>query len=130
MGRSWQGEAGLRPLNALYPAPSFFLSSAHCILCPPDVAAAAAARAAVEAEESARALSLARCDDVLASSAGHSQNQPDRMSWLQIASERLRDQAYILQSDKTFEIVTVAMIILFSTPLTWASFGEVKVALR
>ena len=34
------------------------------------------------------------------------------MSWLQIASERLRDQAYILQSDKTFEIVTVAMIIL------------------
>ena len=84
----------------------------YCIPCPAVVAAATAALA-VEVEEGAPALGgPAQGHDDMHRGAGHSQYQPAGMGRLRIAWERLRDQAYIIQGDKTFEIVTVIMIVL------------------
>ena len=80
----------------------------------PAAAAAAATALASEFEEGAPVLGgpAQGHDDGMDSGAGHSQNQSAKMGRLRIAWERLRDQAYILQADKTFEIVTVIMIVL------------------
>ena len=90
------------------------LSLTASLACPAAAAAAAAALAS-EFEEGAPVLGgpAQGHDGMDSGAASHSQCQPPaRMGRLRIAWERLRDQAYILQADKTFEIVTVIMIVL------------------